>query len=120
MGSMERPTLMTGGSSPHPVRQVFDDPAHPVGTIGAFSDGRVFYYASSIGAAILPGQVCQVAQNDTNTAVINPTSNAVATTKILDVTLGGSSTFAKDYFSGGFVTVQNLAGAGYFYRISGF
>lgn len=124
MSSMERPTLSTGGSSPHPIRQVFTDPAHAIGTRGALPDGRVFYYACNPrNFTISRGTLCQTLDgNATAYTKINVSANAgIGDTKI-ELKLASTSVTPANYFAGGFLTVQTTSVAGrdgYFYRVIG-
>lgn len=123
MSSMERPALMTGGSSQQPIRQVFEDPQHPVGTRAVFEDGRVFYYACNRQAALSRYKLAQALSGAVTISTrINSDAAAGIGDTQLTVTMTSPSTIAANYFEGGFMAVMDTNTAGneaYFYRISG-
>lgn len=119
MGSMEFPALMTGGSSAHSIHHVYTDPAHPVGTRGAFPDGRVFYYSSFRGStALVAGKLCQIETIFAGTIDEGIDADVGVGDTSVSVTVNSYTAYQNE-FSGGYLTINNEAGEGFMYRISG-
>lgn len=90
----------------------------PLGTIGMTKDGRAYRYAQAGGTALAAGKInvaaTQVANHE-NIAVAD--AAAVGDTEIT-VTLGATAASANDY-AGGYAVVNDAAGEGQAYAISG-
>jgi len=123
--SYETPILTAGGASNQTIREAVTSPRHDVGTRGQTSDGRVFYYARSKNTnadaanTLSAGQFCQMAAQDgdyTNAAVAS--AAAVGATSV-SITLGGVNSVPLNDYQGGYLCVNDDAGEGRVYRISG-
>jgi len=123
--SYETPILTAGGASNQSIREAVTTPRHDVGTRAQTSDGRVFYYARSKNTnadaanTLSAGQFCQMAAQDadfTNAAVAS--AAAVGATSV-SVTLGGTNSVPLNDYQGGYLCVNDAAGEGRVYRISG-
>ena len=121
----ETPILTAGGASNQTIREAVTSPRHDVGTRGQTSDGRVFYYARSKNTnadaanTLSAGQLAMsevILAAHTNLAV--PDAVAVGATSVA-VTLGGSESLVKDDYQGGYLVINDVAGEGRTYRISG-
>jgi len=109
------PVLYNGLATSQGIWDTATAPVVPVGTRGALSDGRVFYYARSSGAAIVAGNLLSSelvsAQNEdiaVNTAAIGDTSLTFTS---------GSLTYSANDFAGGYCVVVDDTGEGITYRI---
>lgn len=119
--SFSNPILTAGVPSNQSIHEVVStDPRHDVGTRGCMSDGRVFYYASSVSSGTLAAGslVCAPATDTDYINIAVATSAAIGATS-LDLTLGGSNTHAVNAFAGGYVVVNDATGEGHTYRVEG-
>ena len=118
--SFSNPILTAGVASNQSVHSVATDPRHAVGTRGQLSDGRVFYYASSVSSStIAAGSLVCAPATDTDYVNIAVATSAPIGATSLALTLGGANTHAVNAFRGGYVVVNDATGEGHTYRIEG-
>jgi hypothetical protein len=90
-----------------------------VGTKRETADGRVYRYAKNGATDLVAGKLTVAAainaycQNEAMTAA------AAIGTRSIDLTLGGSSTYAENYFRDGMFQINDATGEGYQYPIAG-
>jgi len=88
-----------------------------VGTLRILADGRKFRYAKAGASALAAGKMSVAAAIDAD--VTNETAPAAAVgTTVLTLTVT-STTFVKNYFKGGAMHINDAAGEGHAYPISG-
>ncbi len=101
------PLVDFGKESPQSIYESDSTQQHPLGTRG-FIGNRVFFYASSTGAAITRGNVCRVAAGTANHESMSAAS-AVAGATSVSLVLGGTSVAANLYADG---TIFYIDGTG--------
>ncbi len=111
---------LSGGMTLHPndTRTITEDQELPIGTMGVTKDGRAYRYTEAGGTALSPGKLTVTAAqiaNHENIAVAEPA--AVGDFKVT-VTLGATAATANDY-ADGYLVVNDAAGEGIAYAISG-
>lgn len=100
------------------IRDTSSAALHPVGTLGITSDGRKYRYSKAGASDLAPGKLCVAA-----TVVANHVNMAVAAAaavgdKEVTVTLGATEATANQY-AGGYLVINDAAGEGISYLISG-
>lgn len=115
---MANPKILNmNGASPQSVYEVWNTPAHAIGTRG-FLDDRVFYYTrmidqTAIGIAKLAQQPAPVANHVTETGTSTLTAGSNLATLVLGATLSSESQYQN-----GYVKIQSATtGPGQIYRI---
>lgn len=103
------------------ARMVSPTALHKLGTVAETADGRVFRYAGA-GASILAAGLANV----TPAKVANHTNNSVATAvtgntgiRQVNITLAGNTATTQGQYDGGYLVVNDSAGVGCAYLISG-
>lgn len=121
--SYTNPILVGGGPSNQSIYEQVSTPRHFVGTTASLGDGREYIYVCNRGSAIATGKLVKFTELSTNYDLcVIPTqttgSLAVGST-ILNITLPGSSTFAAGELAGEFLNIDDDAGEGTLYKITG-
>jgi hypothetical protein len=101
------------------ARAVNSTKLHALGTVAETADGRVFRYALAGASNLAAGLV-----NTSAAKVTNHTNNAVATAanvgdRQVNITLAGATATTAGQYDGGYLVVNDSAGVGCAYRISG-
>ena len=91
---------------------------HPLGTMGATRDGRVYRYGEAGGADLDPGKLTVAATQVGNHANIAVQAAAAVGASQVTVTLGATAASANDY-ADGYLAVNDAAGEGIAYLVSG-
>lgn len=91
---------------------------HDVGTLGMTTDGRFFRYAKAGATALDPGKLCVAATQVTDDENIAVAAAAAVGATQVTVTLGSSAVTANQY-ANGYLVVNDAAGEGTAYLISG-
>lgn len=102
------PYIVAGGySSPQSIYETSTVKNHTLGTKGVLSDGRVFYYAKSSGAAITRGNLCRTAAEDSVgiTTSVAAVAAAAGDTSV-GMTLGAGSVSAGQFEDGTFIVID--------------
>lgn len=115
---MAKPVLYNGLGSPHSIYDVTTTQHHKVGTRGALSDGRVFYYATAkanstalVAGNLLASEAASVDMDDM--AADTPAAGQ----SVVNVTPVGTKTYAANELAEGYLTVQSGTGLGITYKI---
>lgn len=122
--SYENPRLIgTGEISAQSVYEARTTPLHLLGDVAVLNDGREFVYVANRGTAITAGKLCKYNEVSTNTdlcVIPTQTTGSLAVgSRILNVTLAGSSTFAEHQLVGDYLNIDDDTGEGRLYRILG-
>jgi len=91
---------------------------HPIGTIGVTVDGKKYRYTENGGTALAAGKLCVAATQVANHENIAVASAASVDATEVTVTLGATAVSENDY-AGGYMVVNDAAGEGIAYRVSG-
>lgn len=102
------------------LRDVTSTKTTQLGAVGATEDGRLFRYAGAGASAINAGQLAIAAAKVANHENISlaSTSQTAVGSKIITVTLGATAA-TQDQYAEGTLVINDGAGAGAAYRISG-
>jgi hypothetical protein len=98
------PLVDFGKNSPQSIYEADTTQQHPLGTRGRIGN-KVFYYASSTGAALAKGTVCRIAAGTAGHESISAAS-AVAGATTVSATLTATSISANFYADGYFFVVD--------------
>lgn len=101
------------------ARSISSTQLHKLGTVCETADGRVYRYAVSGGVDLAAGKL-----NTTVAKVTNHTNNSVATAaavgdRSVNITLAGATATTAGQYDDGYLVVNDSAGVGSAYRISG-
>lgn len=100
------PFIVGGGyASPQSIYEASTVKNHRLGTKGVLSDGRVFYYAKSSGAALTRGNLCRTSAEASNHISVAAVAAAAGATNV-SVTLGATSAAAGLYEDGQFIVID--------------
>jgi hypothetical protein len=104
--------------APNDVLETSSTAEVQIGTKAVLEDGREFRYAKAGGADLDPGKLCVAATVVANHVNIAVAAAAAAGATEVTVTLGATAATENQY-AGGFITINDAAGEGIAYRISG-
>lgn len=90
----------------------------PVGTLMELSDGRLFRFFENGGTALATGKLCQMPVPGANFDELALPSALTVGQKTISIT-NGATTVTKDQFKGGFLRIEDDAGEGHNYKITG-
>ena len=105
-------------SFPNDLRDISVTAELPVGSKGVTKDGRIFRYAKAGSADLAPGKLAVAATVVANHQNMAVASAAAIGAKQVTVTLGATLATANQY-AGGTLTINDAAGEGISYLISG-
>jgi hypothetical protein len=103
------PLVDFGKNSPQSIYEADTTQQHPLGTRGRIGN-KVFYYASSSGAAITKGQVCRIAAGTAGHESISAASAAAGATTVSAVLTATS--ISANYYADGYFLVIDDTGVG--------
>jgi len=111
---MSKPMKRTGFSQG--IYEVSKTKKEQIGALRILRDGRKFRYARAGSSALGQGKMGVAAAINSN--AVNQTCPATSVgAKQLTLTLGGASTYAEDYFAGGYLHINDATGEGHAYPI---
>lgn len=90
-----------------------------LGTLRILQDGRKFRYAKAGANNLSAGKVGVAAAIEGDAMNESITAAVSVGEKVISLTLGGSLSYDEDYFKGGFLQINDAAGEGRAYPISG-
>lgn len=115
---MKNLTLVgSGAAAAHGIHDESASQKHPLGTLAAADDGRLFRYCQAGASALVVGNIVQSAAPVANHLALTPPAVAVGA-KSFSCTPGATAG-AANLYAEGFMQVDTTPGNGYMYQISG-